>query len=666
MEKIKLLSVLILFAVSASLFSQKQYQVKSPDGKLDVTITVSSNITYTLKHENDVLIASSPISMTIDNGKSFGINSKVTKKRSRSVDTSVDAHFYKRSEIRDCFNEVVLDFKENFSLIFRAYDEGMAYRFVSSGNKDFAVKGEEAVFNFNDDNKAYVAFVRGSSEVLEKQFFNTFENIYTHTSLSAMNPKKIAFLPLLVEMKNGKKICITESDLENYPGMYLWNTDSSASLKAVFAPYPKKVEQGGYINLQEVVLEREDYIAKSEASTAFPWRIVAVSANDKELLDNDMVYKLAAPSRIQDVSWIKPGKVAWEWWNNWGLSHVDFKTGVNNETYMAYIDFASKHGIEYVLLDDGWSVNQSSDLFQVVPEIDIPKLVNYAKSKKVDILLWAGYYAFAKDMEKVCEHYASMGVKGFKIDFMDRDDQPMVDFHYQAAAITAKYQLIIDYHGTHKPAGLNRTYPNVLNFEGVHGLEQMKFSTNIDIDQVTYDVTMPFIRMISGPVDYTQGAMRNSNKSNFRTIGAEPMSQGTRCRQLAEYVVFESPLNMLCDSPALYEKESECTQFIVGVPTVWDKTTALNGEVAKYVAIARKKGNEWYLGALTNWDARTIELDLSFLENGNWTAEIFSDGINANKIASDYKREIVRVPTDRKISVSMASGGGCAIKFYKQ
>jgi alpha-glucosidase len=645
------------------LSSQKNYQLKSPDGELMVNITVDKSITYSLLHEGEQLIEPSPISMLLDNGKSFGIDSKVKNIKTTTVDQVIKAYFYKRNEIKDNYNELTVNFKEDFSLIFRAYNEGMAYRFVSTGKEDFIVKNEEATFNFDKDYKAYIPYVKSKVKDIEGQYFNSFENTYTYSNLSKMDAQKLAFTPLLIEAGR-KKICIAESDMENYPGMFIVNKDG-LTLNSNFASYPAITEQGGHNQLQQIVTAREPYIAKCKAKTNFPWRIVIVSSDDKGLADSDMVYKLATPSRIQDISWIKPGKVAWEWWNHWGLYNVDFETGVNNETYMAYIDFASRNNIEYVILDEGWAVNLKADLFQVVPEINLEKLVAYGKSKNVGIILWAGYHAFHRDMEKVCRHYSEMGVKGFKIDFMDRDDQQMVDFHYKAAETAAQYKLLVDFHGTYKPTGLNRTYPNVINYEGVNGLEQMKW-TGTEMDMVTYDVTMPFIRMIAGPVDYTQGAMRNATKRTHRGINDEPMSQGTRCRQLAEYVIFESPLNMLCDSPNNYEREQECTGFISAIPTVWDNTVSLNGEVGKYISIARQKDDVWYVGSLTNWDSRELDLDLSFLGEGDYIAEIFKDGANANKIASDYKKEIITIPANRKITISMAQGGGYAMKIYKK
>ena len=659
------LLLLTLLAIAIFSFAQKQYQVTSPNGKTKATITVGEQITYAVSQENTSIIAPSTISMQIENGTGFGMGSRVRDAKTITVNQSILSPIYKRSRIEDHYNEMTIRFKENFSMIFRAYDEGVAYRFVSDRKKDFIVSREEATFNFGKDYQSYVPYVRTKSEELEKQYLNSFENLYTYTSLTKMNPKKLMFTPIVVELENGKKVCIAESDLENYPGMFLMNSNSSTTLKGVFAPYPRNAHQGGYNKLQELVPERENYIARCNGKTTFPWRMVIISNNDKELADNDMVYKLASPSRMSDTSWIKPGKVAWEWWNFWGLSGVDFETGVNNETYMAYIDFASRNHIEYVILDEGWAVNLQADLFQVVPAIDLEKLVAYADSKQVGLILWAGYYAFARDIEGVCKHYSAMGIKGFKVDFMDRDDQPMVDFHYKAAEIAARHHMLLDFHGTYKPTGLNRTYPNVINFEGVHGQEQTKWN-DITFDQVTYDVTMPFIRMLAGPVDYTQGAMRNGSKKSFRPITTEPMSMGTRCRQLAEYVIFESPLNMLCDSPTLYEKEQECTDFISTIPTVWDNTVALDGAIGKYVAIARQKGDTWYVGALTGWEGKEMQLDLSFLGSGNYEAELFKDGVNAHKVGTDYKKERIAIPASRRLTVYLAPGGGCALKIYKK
>lgn len=661
----QLLIVICFLTVTSAFAAQGKYRLESPSGKLVAEIAVDREITYSVALGNELLLAPSSIAVELDHGKWFGKDSKVKSVKKMTADGYIDAPFYKRNKIRDRYNEFLLTFSNGFSLVFRAYDEAIAYRFVSNGKQDFVVKNEYAAFNFKGDHNVYIPYVKSNAKDFEGQYFNSFENTYSFTSLSSINKNRLAFTPVTVDLGGGKKISIAEADLENYPGMYLTNSDGKFSLKSNFAPCPSITQQGGHNRLQQVVTAREPYIAKGKAGMKFPWRIVIVSSQDKELADCDVVYKLASPSRITDLSWIKPGKVAWEWWNNWGLSNVDFVAGVNNPTYMSYIDFASRNGIQYVILDEGWAVNLQADLFQVVPEINLKKLIAYANSKHVGLILWAGYYAFERDMENVCKRYSEMGIKGFKIDFMDRDDQQMVDFHYRAAQTAAKYKLLLDFHGTYKPTGLNRTYPNVINFEAVNGLEQMKWN-GPEMDMVTYDVTMPFIRMIAGPIDYTQGAMRNGTKRTHRGINDEPMSQGTRCHQLAEYVVFESPLNMLCDSPSQYDKEQECTDFIAKIPTVWDNTVALAGEIGKFISIARQKGNVWYVGALTNWEARTLVLDLSFLGEGNFSAEVYKDGANANTIASDYKKVLVDIPSDRKLSLSMAPGGGVAMRIFRK
>lgn len=659
-----LLTCCLLNAI-VPIVAQRNFKLQSPDGRLSINVQVGKQVTYSVVHESDVVLSPSPVAMELEDGSAFGIGSTLKKHHTATMNQLVSTTLYKKKRITDHYRELILEFKEGFNLVFRAYNEGAAYRFISMKQTGFQVKNEPVVFNFAKDYSAWVPHVKSKATDLEGQYFNSFENTYTHTPLSKMNRNRLAFTPLVVALDHGKKACIAESDLESYPGMYLINRNGTNSLQSCFAPYPLTTAQGGHNQLQQLVTSRAPYIAQCKGATNFPWRILIVSTSDKELLDNDMVYKLAAPSRIDDGAWIKPGKVAWEWWNHWGISGVDFEAGVNTPTYMAYIDFAAKNGIEYVILDEGWAVNLKADLMQVVPEIDLEKLIAYGKQKNVGIILWAGYYAFDRDMEKVCKHYSEMGVKGFKIDFMDRDDQPMVDFHYRAAQTAATYKLLIDFHGTYKPTGLNRTYPNVINYEAVNGLEQMKW-TGPEMDMVTYDVTMPFIRMVAGPVDYTQGAMRNATKRTHRGINDEPMSQGTRCRQLAEYVVFESPLNMLCDSPDSYEKEVECTRFIAAIPTVWDRTVSLDGAIGKYIAIARQKGDEWYVGGLTNWESRTMEIDLSFLGAGSFTAEVFRDGVNANRIASDYKKEIVSVPANRKMILQMAQGGGFALKIYRK
>lgn len=656
--------LVFLLAGSMSLMAQKSYQLQSPDRKLQTVVTVGDNVEFSLTHDGTEVLAPSAISMTLQNGEVLGAKPKVSKVTKGSVDKVIPSPFYKKAEVSDIYNEMTISFRGDYSIVFRLYNDGLAYRFITRKKGEIVVADEAATYNFSTDHKTFSAYVNSTKPTFEEQFSNSFEQPYVNEAITKLNDKRLMILPYLVDLGNGKKLCITEADLEDYPGMFLNNATDKPSLKSVHAPYPKVKQQGGHNRLQMLVKEREDFIAKTKGNRSFPWRVFVVSENDKQLVDCDMVYRLASPSRVSDVSWIKPGKVAWDWWNDWNIYGVDFRAGINNDTYKYYIDFASEHGIEYVILDEGWAVNLEADLLKVIPEIDLPTIVSYAKSKNVDIILWAGFYAFDRDMENVVKHYADMGVKGFKVDFMDRDDQELINFLYRSAETCARYKMLVDFHGICKPTGLQRTYPNVINYEGVNGLEQLKWSP-ASYDMVTYDVTFPFIRMVAGPVDYTQGAMRNATRANYRPVNSEPMSQGTRCRQLATYVIFESPLNTLCDNPTNYMREKECTEFIANIPTVWNETQVLDAKVSEYIAMARQHDDIWYLGALTNWEPREMELDLSFLGDGDYKLELFKDGINADRAACDYKKEIIPVPADRKLKIKMAPGGGYAAKIYK-
>ena len=665
----KLLAAIALCTLSALSFAAtpKSYSVSSPDGTLVATVTNAETLSWTLVKDGVTILEPSAIGMTLGDGSVYAAGKLKGRPVLRSVrGSSIPSPVYKKAQVKEEYDELTLKFKD-FNLVFRAYDEAVAYRFVSKAKEDFIVKGEQAEFAFGKDCEGLFPFIAVNTSTLETQFCSSFESKYIVSSLVGMPSGRLAFLPVSVS-KDGYRVNITESDLSGYPGMYVYNASftgdgsvdvgpagAATSLKGVFPPYPDKVEQGGHNMLQGMVKSRKPYICQASAGQAFPWRIVAVASDDAQLLDSDIVWLLGKPSE-GDFSWVKPGKVAWDWWNNWNLYGVDFETGINNDTYKYYIDFAASKGIEYVILDEGWAVNKKADLFQIVPEIDLPMLVDHAAQKGVGLILWAGYKAFDKDMERVCKTYSEMGIKGFKIDFMDRDDQEMVEFCERAAAMCAKYHLLADFHGMYKPSGLNRQYPNVVNFEGVRGLENMKWASFEQYDAVTYDVQVPFIRMFAGPMDYTQGAMDNRQKKSYHVSNGEPCSQGTRCRQLAMYTVFEAPLTMLCDSPSNYMHEPECTDFIAGVPTVWDETRALCGKMGEYVAIARRSGTRWYVGVLNNWDVRELDLDLGFIAGRSIT--VMRDGINAGKVGRDYKKVTMTVPADGKMKVRLAPGGG--------
>lgn len=657
-------TVLLLAGITAIAASAKttSYTLTSPDGKVSTEITAGKTITFTAAYDGNALLEPSTVGIVLENGKTVGTDTKVSSAKRKSYNGMIASPFYRSDSIADCYNQLTLGLGKDWDIQFRAYNDGIAYRFVSKSKKAFIINNEIAEFNFSDGAIGTVPFVNTTkTQSFETQFFNSFENQYTTAPLPRLDGKRLAFLPAVVEPAGGnRKVLLAESALLDYPGMFV--NASGNTLKAVFANYPKTLQQGGHNNLQELVPERENFIAKISAPRALPWRIAVVAPDDRTLAATELAYLLGEPSRVDDTSWIKPGKVAWEWWNALNLYGVDFKTGVNNDTYKAYIDFAGKNGIEYVILDEGWAVNKKADLFQVVPEIDLPELVRYGKERNVGLILWAGYYAFNRDIERVCKHYSEMGIKGFKIDFMDRDDQLMSQFYDKAAATAAKYHLVIDFHGAYKPAGINRTYPNVLNVEGVFGLENMKWS-DPSVDQVTYDCQIPFIRQAAGPMDYTQGAMRNASKGNYRPVNSEHMSQGTRCRQLALYMVLDSPLDMLCDSPSNYNNEKECLEFIAGVPTTWDETRIIDGKMGEYIITARRKGSTWYIGGITDWTPRDIEVDLSFLSAGRHAAEIFADGANADRSGRDFKLTTATVESGSKLKLHLAPGGGFAVRI---
>lgn len=650
------ISVTLLSFVTAIGAVGSPYTLTSPDGQVRAEIYSGKALEYSVSYNGKPVMLKSAIGMTLADGTEIGPGKAKIRKRLK-VDKKITSPFYRRSEVAEQYNAVTLSLGKGWEAEFRAYNDGVAYRFVCTSSGPFKVKDETALYRFPDGAHATAPYVRARKKKndFDSQFFSSFENIYSRTTVDSLDTCRLIFLPMAVHPAGDVSVLITEADLRGYPGMYL--NAAADGLRGIWAPVPSKRHQGGHNNLQWIVDERYPYIASAEGPRTFPWRIAMVG-DDKVLASSDLSFLLGEPSSLTDTSWIKPGKVAWDWWNDWNLRGVDFPTGVNNDTYKAYIDFASRNGIEYVILDEGWAVNKKADLMQIVAEIDLPMLVQYAGERNVGLILWAGYTAFERDLERVAKHYADMGIKGFKVDFMDSDDQLVNDFLYRAAEIGARYNLVMDFHGTAKPAGLNRTWPNVLNFEGVNGLEQMKWSPDT-LDQVLYDVQIPFLRQAAGPMDYTQGAMRNATRRQYYPVNDSPMSQGTRVRQMALYMIFDSPLNMLCDSPSNYTDEQECTDFIVSVPTVWDETRVLDAKMGEYIVTARRKGNRWYIGGITDWTPRDIVLDLSFLPAGT-RLDVFTDGVNAHRNASDYKRR--NIPSSSALKLHMAPGGGFAIR----
>ena len=663
MRKLFTIFTLLLLTVGFAFGQEKCVQLKLRyiGGEQSIILDWSDGtLQWSAYHDNKEVVAPSRLAMVTDRGV-WGEN--ITQASIQHTD-----YIY--------YSCTVVDFGD-YSVELRAYHKGVAYRFISNIDGDYKIIDELAEFSFNKRDKAWVPYVNYRPDATSDyatQFETSFENTYTYTALKDIDWRRLIFAPIVVE-RDDVKVWISESNLEDYPGMFLSNRDGDGILDTEFAPRPKEVEQGGYNMLQGMVKSRHDYIADCHGARTFPWRIVAIGEEDRNLISNHaLVWELADECRLKDTSWIKPGKVAWEWWNDWGLEDVDFTPGINNATYKYYIDFASRYGIEYVILDEGWSVKGEADLMQVVPEIDIKELVDYAAERNVGIILWAGYWALNKDIEGLCKHYSEMGVKGWKVDFLDRDDQEMVEFVYDLAEIAAKYHMLVDYHGVYKPTGLNRTYPNAINFEGVHGLETMKW-LGAEHDQITYDVTLPFIRGAAGPMDYTPGAMRNAAKGHYYPDYSRPMSQGTRCHQLAMYIIYYAPLTMLCDSPTNYEKEPEFTKFLAEIPTKWNlgKQFSKDSKIGEYVQVMAdnhidtdEASREWYIAGLNGHKARKATIQLS-PEYRVKSVEVYVDGDNAQRDGSDYKRYTISEEEYNKnkgvIKVKMAPGGGFVIRL---
>ncbi|MBQ1673782.1 MAG: glycoside hydrolase family 97 protein [Bacteroidales bacterium] len=642
-------------ALTAGSAQAKVYKLSSPDGRTSVEVDVQKQITWSVRHGGRQVLAPSAISLTAA-GNVIGYDARVKSARTEKIRGTVAAPFWRQAVIEERYNELELTLPDGWSLTFRAYDgEGVAYRFSSTSlKKGDRITAEQAEFNFDRDYTAYVPY----NPDTEHPFATSFESKYTVAPLSAFRSDALAFSPLLVCLDGGLRVEVTDADIESYPGMFLKKGSRSLSLEGSFAPVPaatRETPRRGQVVVDrysdDLAVIREN--ASKKAPRHFPWRVLAIAESDADLPVNNLVYLLASPSRVKDITWIKPGKVAWDWWNDWNITGVDFEAGINTRTYKHYIDFAAENGIEYVVLDEGWSA--PLDIMKLNPAIDLKELAKYASSKGVDLVLWAVSYVLDKDLEKACKTYSKMGIKGFKVDFMNRDDQEVTEQLYRIAEAAARHQMLVDYHGMYKPAGMNRTWPNVLNFEGVWGLEQMKWTTE---DIVEYDVTFPYIRMLSGPVDYTPGAMRNALKREFAPNNSNPVSQGTRARQVAEYVVFDAPFEMLCDNPSAYRKEQETTDFITAIPTVWDETRILQGTVGQYIVTARRSGTRWYIGGLTGWEARYLSLDLSGLVKGKHSAVLYRDGVNAARNATDYKIETVEVQSKKPLPVHMAPGGG--------
>ena len=628
--------------------TQSSYDLRSPNNRVELRIRTANGIRYDLLLGGRAVLQDCTLSLDVDH-KKLGVEAKVLKHKESSQDRVLEPVVRQKfAKIRENYKQLRLDMDGGYAVLFRAYNEGAAYRLETSlPQLEVKIYGEEMNLNFPSNFIVYYP--------TEESFFSHNERKYLPQRLGAIDPAFIATLPAVVDVDNGAKVAIAESDVEEYPGLWLRGTGGNG-LAATFPPYPlkEKLERDRDVR----VVESADYIAVTKGTRTFPWRIIGIAEKDGDLLTNQLTWLLAKPSQLQDTSWIKPGKVAWDWWNANNLYNVEFKAGINTQTYKYYIDFAAKYGIPYIILDEGWY--KLGNVLDVVPEINVEELTAYGKQKNVGVILWVIWNTLDTNLEKNLDQFAKWGVKGIKVDFMQRSDQLLINYYHKVSRETAKRKLLVDFHGDQKPATMTRTWPNLISTEGVRGMEWSKWSAETD---PAHDVTLPFTRMFLGPMDYTPGAMLNAQKNNFEAIFHRPMSQGTRCHQLAMYVVFESPLQMLSDSPSNYLREPEIMDFLGPVPTEWDETKVLDARIAQYVAVARRNGKEWYVGAMTNWTSRELEFDFSFLPEGNFTMESYQDGINADRMGSDYKKLKTQVSRATKLKIALAPGGGWAARI---
>jgi alpha-glucosidase len=635
--------IFFVFVFAGQAFSQQTLNLQSPNERILVRFYPENVFSFDVMFDSVLILEKTEISMTLNDKYELGVNSNIRQKISRTVNQVIHPVVQEKNKnIPDHFNEVIFKCKGNYNISFRAYNEGIAWRFETQFKEDVIVNTEQADLRFPKSSKVWFPE--------ENSFFSHNERYYLHLPLDSITTERFCSLPALVESSNDVKILITESSLRDYPGMWLKGTDGFG-MSAIFPGVVVKENQTNDRNVKPEVYA--GYIAETKGARTFPWRILAIAENDAGLVTNQLSYLLAEPCKIEDPSWIKPGKVAWDWWNDWNIYGVDFESGVNTDTYKYYIDFASANGIEYIIMDEGWY--KLGDLMAVVPEIDMDEILDYAKQKNVGIILWVIWKTLDDQWKEAFDQFEKWGVKGIKVDFMQRDDQWMVDYYWRVAEEAAKRKMLVDFHGAYKPSGLRRTYPNVISREGVKGLENAKWSEH---QTPTHDVIVPFIRMVAGPMDYTPGVMVNSTKKNFKASWSQPMSMGTRCHQLAMYVVYESPLQMLCDNPSNYKKEPEAMKFLSRVPVVWDTTIVLSAKIADHILMARQNESKWYMGAMTNWDPKELEFDLSFLGSGNYTMEIWQDGINAHRYAGDFKKEMRIVSSTDKMKIKLAPGGG--------
>ena len=650
---------LIYFLFNNSLFASDSVVVNSPDKNIQVTLYYKSRLSYSIKFQGQIILQPSFIDITLDNGRSLSDDQRVEKRSIRYVNEKIISPVpEKRKEIFDNYNLLTLRFKQPYTLLFRVYNDGVAYRLVTRFRHSIVIKNEVASFVFNPDKKILLPIV-GTSEDADR-FHTSFEELYQLKSIDSLADSTLAYTPVLAGTGKDIKIAITESDLEDYPGMFLQGTGTNI-LKGVFAPYPLEEKMSSGEFPQAIVTTRADYIAKIKGSRSLPWRALLISKEDKGLPGNDLVYRLGAPSRLKDASWIHPGKGTDEWIIGINLFNVPFKSGVNTATYKYYIDFAKQFGFQRIMMDAGWSNYQN--LFEINPDINMDTLAAYASSRNIKISMWTLCSTLDKQLDSALAQFNRWGVDFIMTDFMNRDDQKMVNFYHRIAKACADHKIMIMFHGAFPPKGFNRTWPNAITREGVLGSEYNLWSDKVSPE---HDVTLPFTRMLSGPMDYEPGILDNAAKSQFRPIGRKVMSQGTRCHQLAMFVVYDSPIQIFSGNPSQGLMEPEFMKFLGSIPTVWDETNVIEARVSDYIITARKSGKDWFLGGMTDWTSREFSIPIDFIGTGIYDAELCSDGINAENYGSDYTIKKIIVKKGDQLKIKMAAGGGFVLKLSER
>lgn len=643
----KTLMISLLVFICTENYAQK-YVLTSPDSKLSAEIEINQAITVKMTNGSETILNLSGLEMITNQTAAGGW--QVKKVSRSSVNETQKLQVKVKSELyKNHYNELLLAFKSNKALTFRLFNEGLAYRFSTSSKDSLKIFKENLNIQFQEQDS-----VRFQSD---RSFSSAYESPYEHKKISEIEAGKLINFPILIEKQNKTFVMVTESDLYDYPGMWAKGT-GKPQFGATNPPFPKTLKYQGNPYTDGQVGAVEDYIAKVAGTRTFPWRIFAFTDQENGLIANNMVYLLASATALKDVSWIKPGVVMFDWWAKNNIYGVDFKAGVNTETAKYFIDFCAKNNFRYFLFDDGWS--PKDDLLHEVPGLDMAEVTAYAKSKGVEVMLWVIWGTLQKQMDEALNQFEKWGIKGIKMDFMNRDDQQMVQFYEKMLSKAAEKKMLVDLHGAYKPSGLSRKYPNLLTSEALVEFEQ---SGVAHIDNTEHHNILPYIRMFTGPMDYIPATMRNSTEAGFKPIPDIPMGQGTRAHAMALFVILSSPLTMLPDSPTEYTKEKECLDFLSKIPVEWDESKLLTGKIGKYTVLARRAGTTWFIGATTNKDGRTLEISTDFLATGKYDIEIIADGANANTAANDYKLANRELNAGEKLTIKMANGGGWLAKI---